>query len=347
MIKIGLIGCGQVAESYHMLCYQNMKNVRVTAVCDVDVEKTKKFISKYNIPNGYTDFEELFEKEDLDIVDICTPGYTHYQLTDLVIDQGLNVLVEKPIALSLNETIDLYNKSKKKDVKVCVVQNYRFRPNVLETIKACKEGKIGGIREIVSTNHNLSIFSLPRWQWNEKKSQSFLYELAIHQIDAQTFFCGEHEKIIGIYKRYDEKLNYTTDLYAIIEYKKGSIGVLDLSAFSSSTFARLDIYGTAADAHLKFFPDYFYLSAGGMVPYTEFMSELKRTLKFTKSALFEMKKYRMGYHLRLISDFIEAVRNNSDPPVSIESVLNTMKLLEALKTSRSGDNHNNIDGEME
>ncbi len=169
MIKVGLIGCGQVAESSHMLCYQNMRNVHVTAVCDVDEGKVNKFIAKFNISKGYTDYKELFEREELDMVDICTPGYTHYQLTNLALDYGINVLVEKPIALSLSETIELYNKSKKQDIKVCVVQNFRYRPNVLETIKAYNERKIGDIREIVSTNHNLSIFSLPPWQRDEKK----------------------------------------------------------------------------------------------------------------------------------------------------------------------------------
>jgi len=330
MLRGGLIGCGRVAALYHMPCYRKMSNVRIVAACDASLKKVSNFCRKNNIPRFYTEITKLLEKEKLDFVDICTPPFTHHRICSIAIEYGTNILVEKPIALSLNETIDLKLNSERKNTKLCIIHNYRFKKNVINAMKMYKEGKIGEIQKVITTVHQPSFF--PSWFWDEEKSGGILYESAIHFIDIQTMFCGEHEKIIGLYKKFNENLNLTTDICAIVQYKHNTVGIVDINVLSNSRLVRVDLYGTAADVHLKFYPDYFSTSLGLLGPYAELIGEMKRFIKYTGNMFFRGKKnYRRDYHFKLISDFVTSIELDIDPPVTIDSIMPTMKLLEDLK----------------
>jgi len=330
MIKGAIVGCGRVASQYHIPCYQMMRNVEIVAVCDTSAKRAITFSRGHHISNYYTEISELFEKESLDFIDICTPPSTHYTLCSLAMDRGVNTLVEKPITVNIEETLRLQDKSKKKRIKVCVIQNYRFKNNVLRAWQMKKEGRFGRIRTVLSVVHSSGPF--PEWFWNEEENGGILYESAIHFIDLQTLLCGEHRKVLGLHKTFNEDLGVTTDISAIVEYKSGAIGIIDVSAFSSSNQARLDLYGTAADVHLKFLPDYFSMSLGPITLYAELKSEVGRFLEYTRTLFVSgLKSYRRNYHFRLLSAFIKSIEQGSDPPVTIDSVVPTMKLLKDLK----------------
>jgi predicted dehydrogenase len=333
LIRGAIIGCGKVASQGHMPCYRIIKNVEIVAVCDTSEKEARAFSRRNNIPNTYTEINDLFEKENLDFVDICTTPSTHYPICSNAIDHGLNVLVEKPVALSLEETLVLKDKSESGKVKVCPIHNYRFKENVLKATQRCKEGRVGKIRKIVSIVHSPGPF--PDWFWNEETNGGFLYESAIHFIDLQLMLCGDHNKVIGLHKDFSEELKLTTGVSALVEYKSGTIGIIDVNAFSSSLYARLDIFGTASNIHLKFFPDYFSTSLGPFTPYAEFKNENKRFFGYARTLLFGLKKYKRDYHLRLLSEFVKSIESCHDMPVTIDSVIPTMRLLDDLKKKDS------------
>jgi len=332
MIRGAIIGCGKVASQGHIPCYRMLKNVEIVAACDTSEKRVRNFSCRNNIPNAYTEISELFEKEKLDFVDICTTPSTHYSICLSAVDRGLNVLVEKPVALSLKETLQLRNKSDSKKVKVCPIHNYRFKNNVLRATQMCKEGRVGKIRKIMSVVHSPGPF--PDWFWNEEANGGILYESAIHFIDLQTMLCGEHHKVLGLHRNFNQDFKLTTDICALVEYKSGAIGIIDVSAFASSLYIRLDIFGTATNIHLKFFPDYFSMSLGPITPYAELKSENKRFFGYVRALFLGCKSYKQAYHFKLLSGFIKSIELGTDPPVTIESIVPTMKLLDDLKRNR-------------
>ena len=332
MINVGLIGCGQIAEVAHLPCYQRLKDVKVVALCDLDGTRAKKLSRRFRVPKIYEESSELFKGERLDIVDICTPGFTHRRLCMEAIQNGVNVLVEKPLALSVAEGKEIDKASKNKDVKVCVVHDYRFKEPFVKAINMYKQGKIGRIKEITSVQHGLSIYSLPPWLWNEKRSGGILYDLGIHIVDLQAWFCGKHEEIIGINAKFDEKLNYHTDIQAIIKYETGATGILDLVWFSSSPVFHFNVYGTATDIFTELFPERFAVSRSPLSPITDFFIETERVLEFAKKVLLrQRKKYATYSFMKLLSNYVIAIKEDKEPPVSVKSVINTMKLLEDLR----------------
>lgn len=333
MINVGLIGCGQIAEVAHLPCYQRLKDVQVVAVCDPNRLRARRLSQRFHIAKIYEDSSELFKKEKLDLVDVCTPGFTHHRLCMEAIQNSVNVLVEKPLALTVAEADEIDKASKIKDVKVCVVHDYRFKEPLAKAMNMYKEGKIGEIKEIISVQHGLSVYSLPSWLWNEKRSGGILYELGIHIIDLQAWFCGKHEEIIGINTKFDDKLNYHTNLQAIIKYKSGATGILNLGWFSSSPLFCFNIYGTATDAYIELFPERVYIASGSsLMPLTDFFIDARRVLKFVKQVLLgQRKKYVVYSFMKLLSDYVIAIREDKEPPVPVKSVMNTMNLLEDLR----------------
>jgi predicted dehydrogenase len=335
MIKVGLVGCGKQAEETHLPCYRMIKDVEVTAICDFDQSRVKKLARKFNVKHSYTDFSKLLGEENLDLVDICTPGFTHYELSVQAIEEGVNLLVEKPLALSLRECKFLNQKAKKAGVKVCVMHNYRFNDQIMKAKKLFEDGAIGKISRVVSTLQYGSIFSLPSWLRDENKSGGLLYELAIHMIDLQPWFCGEHEKILGIHKHFDERIAYTTNLQALVKFKNDSVGILDLNLFSSSQFVDFDIYGSACDIQIELTPfSFLRVNSGQANVIADFLTEFKRIYSYLN--VFVTKGFDFaGIHssLLVIKKYVDALRNNSVPPITIDSILSTMKLLEDLKNS--------------
>ena len=334
-IRVGIIGCGKVATEYHLPSYMKIRNVVVSSLCDPDEKRVVFASKKFKIKKTYTQVDEMLDKEDLDIVDICTPGFTHYELCKKLMKRGIsNILVEKPLTLNLDETLDLQKFSEQRNIKVCVIHNYRFKKPVIKLLEMWKKGKIGRIKELVSIVHGLSAFKTYDWRRDESKSGGLLYESGIHMIDLQVLLCGNHKHIISARRIYDERLKYTTNIYAMIEYENGAIGIIDLGAFTSSTTSNFHVFGTAADVHIKFHPDYFCITTGSLSFYKEFLSENKRFWSFVKTFLTGgLSKYNISYHYPIISRFINSVIADNDPPVSIRDVLPTMRLLEDLKNT--------------
>jgi predicted dehydrogenase len=334
-IRIGIIGCGNVATCYHLPSYKKLDAVVVSSLCDSNKERLIEASKKFKVGNLYTDVDEFLEKENLDAVDICTPGFTHYLVCKKAIENGISsILVEKPVTLNLDETLDLQRLSEQKRVRICVVHNYIFSKPVLKLLELYKSGKIGNVSGFISIVRGLSAYKSDNWLRDESKSGGLLYESGIHGIYLQGLFCGEHKRIISAHSSYDQGLKYTTNIRATIEYKNGVIGIAELGAFSSSTVFHLYVFGTAIDAHIKFQPDYFSTAAGSLSFYKEFLSENRRFWSFIKTILTGgMTSYNISYHYPIISRFIDSVKADSEPPVRIRDVLPTMKLLEDLKNT--------------
>ncbi len=78
-MRIGIIGCGGISP-LHVKVYQKMKDVEVVSLCDISIDRAKNMASKFGIKNTYSDYWQMFEKENLDYVDICTPASTHAKI---------------------------------------------------------------------------------------------------------------------------------------------------------------------------------------------------------------------------------------------------------------------------
>lgn len=335
-LNVGIIGCGKVSREAHIPCYISSDNVQIKALCDTSEVAVNKVKSKYNLNAVYyRDYINLLEKEDVDFVDICTPGFTHYQICKDAIKHEMNVITEKPPALSLIQFLELKKLSEKKDVKVGVMMNYRYKDFISKLKKCADTGVLGEVKKIQTMHHGPCVFNDSNWLWDETKSFYLLYEFGIHAIDLQVYFCGEHDKLLFVNPTYVKELDTTTDIQMVIKYKNGALGLIDLTADStlhSSFFSWMNVYGSGSDAFIRFFPPSIKMVSGVHNPVNNLWNEMKTNV-FIGNKLIRNKfqEYRNASHKRVLELFINSICNNSQFPVSIDNFLNTMKLLEEIK----------------
>ncbi|MFH1645292.1 MAG: Gfo/Idh/MocA family oxidoreductase, partial [Candidatus Omnitrophota bacterium] len=144
MLKVAVTGCGLISTKNHIPTFLKAADkVKIVAVCDLNEEAVKNVAKKFNIPGVYTDFSDMLKKEKPDILDICTPPQTHAKLAVEALKSGCDVLLEKPMALKLEDCEAIVACANENKKQVCVVHNQIFNPAFLKAKAMLDKGEIG------------------------------------------------------------------------------------------------------------------------------------------------------------------------------------------------------------
>jgi predicted dehydrogenase len=199
-LRYGLIGCGAIARG-HMNVYSHLFDL--AACCDIYEPAARDFQQRYGFRQAYTDFREIFEKERLDFVTICTSS-THERL-DIVLkgaETGTNMLVEKPMALSREEAIQMVEACDKAGVKLAVSQQYRNFPHIRMAHELIKSGRLGRPFLGELRMAHLSWFPLKgakRSDYFVKFDRVLMLNMTVHHFDMLRFLLEEEP--VRIYTR--------------------------------------------------------------------------------------------------------------------------------------------------
>ena len=203
MKKIGIVGVGFIGD-IHSKAYKRIKNARVVAVVDLNEEKGKKIAKDFDA-EFYSDFEKFLEKEEVDVVDICTPTYMHKYMTIRAADAKKDIFCEKPIALTLEDANEVIKAVKENNVKAMVGHVLRFWPEYVEAKKIIESRELGEILNIFCERIMVS----PDWHYKNwglreelMKGGGVAVEAQIHDIDYLLWILGmpTHIKSEGLYK---------------------------------------------------------------------------------------------------------------------------------------------------
>ena len=186
MLKVAVVGVGGISGA-HIPVWEEMEDAELIALCDIRPEQ----MEKYENIKHYTDFEEMLNNEEIDILDICLPTFLHADYAVKAMERGINVICEKPISLN-EEAIDrVYSTAEKYNVKFMVAQVLRFWPEY-ELLKEIYDTKKYG-KLLSGTMTRLGCF--PRWSWDgwmmdEKRSGLVPFDLHIHDLDFMVYAFG-------------------------------------------------------------------------------------------------------------------------------------------------------------
>ena len=335
-VRVAVIGCGTVARRHHLPALVSNRQVEVVALCDPADSAIQQIKQRFNLQSrACSELDQVLSDPSIDLIDICTPSFTHYEYARRSLEAGKNVLVEKPPVYTLAQAEELIELADKQRVKLGVIFNQRYRDLIAKVKKASDEGALGDIVKIQVIHHANLVFSESPWVWDETRSKYLLYEFGIHFLDVLVYLCGEHEEVVCAVPTFQETVNTTSDLQIIIRFKSGTLCLVDLTQDStrhSEFFTNIHVYGTAMDAFVRYFPPMIRFTAGQESPQKPLLNELKSLSKFLY--LLATKKfltYRNLSHQHVLNMYIDWLTKDIPYPLTMTAALPTIRLLNDLE----------------
>jgi predicted dehydrogenase len=143
MIKIGIIGCGKMADN-HAMHIQRIPGAEITAVCDREPLMSKDMSERFKIEHNFTNIHEMLKKVRLDVVHITTPPQSHFELGKICMEAGCNVYIEKPFTINTPEAEELIKIAHERGLKLTAGHNAQFTPVMMRMRELVKNGYLGG-----------------------------------------------------------------------------------------------------------------------------------------------------------------------------------------------------------
>jgi predicted dehydrogenase len=335
-LKIGIIGCGAVTRRHHLPVLMANSKAEVTALCDQNIEAAKTIRRRFNLSCQIFDkAEEFFENGNMDIVDICTPGNTHFDLAQRAIESGKHIIIEKPPVMKIEEAELLIEIAKTRGLKIGTIFNNRYRHILDKLCQMIKSGMLGSLIKVNVLHHASLVYGDAPWLWNEKVSRYLVYEFGIHFFDFVVSLLGEHEAVIHVIPFYQPTINQTTEIHVAIKFRSGAFANFTIAQDSTrhSTYKTIiDVYGTAMDAYVRFFPPLIRFSSGLEHPVDLLLSEMK---SFT-NLIWLLITGKWGYyqnrgHFVLLNQYIDWILEKGEYPLELTSVIPTLRLLDDIQ----------------
>lgn len=331
MMKVGIIGFGTAAREGHIPSFREL-GLDIIGVADVS-KRALKYAQDEGI-NTFTDYTKLL-KEDLDFVSICSPGYLHSKMCIAVAESGANILVEKPLALKIDEALDIKKKIEREGVKICVVHNYKFLEPIRKAKRMQLDEELGRLLSIHTISHHSHLPAHNSWKQDETKAGSMLFEW-IHPIYIQQWFGGKPKSVFAVGNRIAENYPFIRDIKALIKFNDCS-GYLEMSQFCSTPLFALNISGTGASVNAKL-PVKFRIRAPAtsIEVFEEVFSSLGDVIKLGRMFLGMRNpcmKYTWGSHFMLINEFVQAIEKDVSSPIPIDEGIEAIRLVKAIEDS--------------
>jgi predicted dehydrogenase len=201
-LRVGLIGTGGIARAHLRAYRQYPQQVRLKAVCDVQAEAVGRFAQEAGGEvQVYTDPEVMLKDAPIDAVDICTVHNTHAPLAIMAADAGKHILVEKPMACSWQECVEMVHAAERAGVQLMVAQCQRYMPGFRGVKRVLESGELGNLHALrFDAMQNMLAF-LPPGHWlydGERAGGGVVISVAVHKIDLLRYLIGEVKRVSAV-----------------------------------------------------------------------------------------------------------------------------------------------------
>ena len=230
MIRFALVGCGRISKK-HIDAIKSIAGAQLIAVCDIDEDKAKKQAQYAGEVNYYTSYDQMLQKEDVDIVNILTPSGLHPEHTiDVVNKYKKHIVVEKPMALRLEDADAMIRTCDENGVRLFVVKQNRYNLPVMklrEAVESKRFGKmvIGSVR--VRWCRPQAYYDQDEWRGTWELDGGALTNQASHHIDLLEWMMGEPVSVMAKTDTFLTEIEVEDTGVAIIKFKNGALGVVE------------------------------------------------------------------------------------------------------------------------
>jgi predicted dehydrogenase len=252
--KIGVIGLGAVAQVIHLPILSKLKEVEIVGLCDVDKSKARYLAERYSVKRFFSDPAEMLKSVELDAVDVCTPTNSHRDLALLAIESGADALVEKPIARTYAEAVEIAEAAKKNKRKVMVGMNNRFRPDSMVLKSFVENGELGKIFYVKTGWLRKRSVTSPWFLRKEHSGGGVFLDLGIAAMDLALWLAGypDAKRVSAAnYSLLDKNVEDTCTAFITMD---GDMTVLVEASWSLQTesdFFYCELFGTEGSARVN------------------------------------------------------------------------------------------------
>ena len=325
-VNVAVIGTGSMGKN-HARVYSEIGNVDLVAVCDSNEETAKEIANKYNI-NYYRDYKEMLKKEKIDAVSVCVPTKLHKQVAMEIMKNKINVLVEKPIATTIEEAKEMIGEAEKNNVKLMIGHIERFNPVVIELKKRIENNELGNILKVHC--ERLSLFP------QRIIDVGVVVDLAIHEIDILRYLINS--KIKRVYAETAQRFHSSHEdlLIGTIRFNNGVLGVINTNWLTPRKVREIKVTGEKGMFVANYLTQelYFYEKefAAKYVDYNEAFIKGKEGKKIKIDV-----KNAEPLKNELIA-FIDCIKDNSEPKVTGKDGLDALNIAQKfLESSKNNE----------
>lgn len=195
-VKIGIVGCGGIANGKHMPSLKKLDDVEMVAFCDIIRERAEKAAEEYGAEGArvYEDYKEMLAKEDLDVVHVCTPNNAHAPISIAAMEADCHVMCEKPMAKTVEQARAMLDAYKRTGKKLTIGYQNRFMAKNQYLKKACERGDLGEI--YFAKAHALRRRAVPTWGVfldEEAQGGGPLIDIGTHALDLTLWFMDNYK----------------------------------------------------------------------------------------------------------------------------------------------------------
>lgn len=213
VVKVGIIGCGGIANGKHLPGLSKVKEAEIVAFCDLDIDKAEKAAKEYGVENAkvYKDYKELLKDKEIEVIHVCTPNRSHSFITIDALEAGKHVMCEKPMAKTAEEARKMLEAAKKTGKKLTIGYQNRFRLDSDYLHRVCESGDLGEI--YFAKAHAIRRRAVPTWGvfLNEyEQGGGPLIDIGTHALDLTLWMMNNHKPkyVVGnVYHKLGNKEN--------------------------------------------------------------------------------------------------------------------------------------------
>ncbi|WP_407408666.1 Gfo/Idh/MocA family protein [Peribacillus sp.] len=323
MLKVAVLGCGTIARVRHLLEYDNNKEVEIAAVCDIVEERAEEMAKLYGA-EAFTDYRDVLENKEIDVISICLPNYLHASVTIAALNAGKHVLCEKPMATSKDEAEAMIKAGKLNQKKLMIAHNQRFVASHQKAKEIIESGKLGKIYSFSTTfghpgPEEWSIDGAESWFFDKERAFiGAMGDLGVHKADLMRYLLGEFSEV-GAFIETNAKENTEVDDNAvcILRTESGIIGTLTASwAYVTGGDNSTIIYGENGTLRLEADPVYSLI-------------EEYRDGTIINHQLEKIQTNEEGgqSNSSIIDYFITSILENSEPPIPGEEGMKSLEVI--------------------
>jgi predicted dehydrogenase len=334
-LSIGVVGCGEVANG-HVRAWRKVNEAKVAAVLDINASLAKNMAEKWGVSKYFTSLSEMMNKMPVNVIDICTPPSTHMPLAVEAMENGVNVVLEKPMTMTVRDAEAIVEGQKKSGVTAGVIHNWLFENTIIKATSLMKEGHLGEILsvEIEAINTKDDFMASHENHWSHKYPGGRFGEMLAHPIYLIRHFLGGEETIedIQVAKLGDYPWMRSDELTALFRVGK-KVGRAYASFNAPRNSIYVSLYGKRAILKIDIInATVLKLDRRGVAAWDLGSDTIGQAFQIfgatVRNASVRIAHRWLSGHDNYIRLFADSLLTGGPPPVSVEEGMDVVKSVE-------------------